>query len=174
MLGAVRSAIWPDGLTLKIVGDGAMAAEVDAAQSDRMSWLGWQPPEAVAKLLVRATLAFALRTDGPESANGTSPFKLLEAAAARVPTVVTRVPGQADVAQELGGSVLVQAGNADDIAAAVRDLYGQPDVRQQLADTAASNVRRFAWEHEAPTLGRVLGLLPDSSRAAPTSAGITA
>ena len=119
-------------------------------------------------------MAFALRTDGPESSNGTSPFKLLEAAAARVPPVVSRVPGQADVALELGGSVLVEPGNAEDVATAVRDLYQQPEVRQQLADTAARNVERFAWDHEAPTLGRVLGLVPGSGHARRRRPGLPA
>src|SRR5437588_10785217 len=74
---------------------------------------------------------------------------LTEAFAAGTPVVASDIAGYRDVVRNGVDGVLVPPGDAQALAEALRDLYEEPERRQQLARNAASDVARFAWSHVA-------------------------
>ncbi len=69
---------------------------------------------------------------------------LLEAMAAGLPIVATRVGGVPDAVGE--DALLVPYGEPDALAAALSELLGDPGRRRRLADRARERVRAFRWE----------------------------
>jgi glycosyltransferase involved in cell wall biosynthesis len=80
------------------------------------------------------------------SANEGTPVSLIEAAAAARPLIGTRVGGVPDVVGE-GTGVLVQAGDAAGLGAALAELAGDSAARQSQGIRAREHVRtRYAGE----------------------------
>jgi glycosyltransferase involved in cell wall biosynthesis len=106
--------------------------------SDRVLWRGAIPN---AGTLFRAFDAFLLssRTEG-------TPMALLEAMAANVPIVATRVGGIPDVIDS-SSAHLLESGDVDGIAAALVDVFANPEASRVRADRARTRVdERFAVE----------------------------
>jgi phosphatidylinositol alpha-mannosyltransferase len=74
---------------------------------------------------------------------------LTEAFASGTTVVASDIAGYRDVVTDDVDGVLVPPGDAQALAETLRDLYDEPERRRALAQTAASTVRRFAWEHVA-------------------------
>jgi glycosyltransferase involved in cell wall biosynthesis len=79
------------------------------------------------------------------------PMALLEAMAAAVPPVATRVGGVPELVVDGESGVLVAVDDVDGLARALDELARDPGRREQLAREAA---RRVAQEFEAGSLGR--------------------
>jgi phosphatidyl-myo-inositol alpha-mannosyltransferase len=74
---------------------------------------------------------------------------LTEAFASGTTVVASDIAGYRDVVTDDVDGVLVAPGDAQALAETLRDLYDEPERRRALAQTAASTVKRFAWEHVA-------------------------
>jgi phosphatidylinositol alpha-mannosyltransferase len=74
---------------------------------------------------------------------------LTEAFAAGTAVVASDIAGYRDVVTGDADGVLVPPGDAQALAEALRELYHEPERRRALAEAAAVNVRRFAWENVA-------------------------
>lgn len=83
-------------------------------------------------------------------ANYTSPLKLFEYMASGRPIVASDLPGWADVIQHEETALLVPAGDATALAAALTRLRADPELRQRLAQTAYQHVMaHYTWEARA-------------------------
>lgn len=76
----------------------------------------------------------------PSLSEGT-PLSILEAMAAGVPVIATRVGGIPEQIEHAKSGILVRPGDADDLAAAIENLVAQPELRIDLAHHAQSRVR---------------------------------
>lgn len=159
VLSALEDPRWPADLELWFIGDGQMAGRVQACDDRRVRFLGRLPKSEVARAAALAEITLATRHDDPASATGVSPFKIIESAAAGTPCVVTRVPGQAELAQDIGGSVLIPPDDPQALADAVARLHADPGLRAQLSADGVRGSRAYDWsEGEAALSGIVLAL----------------
>ncbi len=74
---------------------------------------------------------------------------LTEAFAAGTPVVASDIAGYRDVVRDGVDGVLVRPGDAQRIAEALRDMWEEPDVRAEMARSAARHAERFAWPQVA-------------------------
>lgn len=80
---------------------------------------------------------------------------LVEAMAAGLPVVTTRVPGCIDVVTDGENGLLASAGNAAEIAAAIRRVLSEPDLRQKLVRNGLRSADRYEWNRVAEQYIRV-------------------
>ncbi|WP_409048035.1 glycosyltransferase family 4 protein [Microbacterium sp. HA-8] len=156
ILDALADPQWPEDLGLRVIGDGQMADAVRACGDPRLTYLGRRTKPEVAAAAARAEISLATRHDIAASATGVSPFKIIESAAAGTPTVVTRVPGQTELAEDIGGSVLIDAGDAPALAGAVARLHADADARAALAERGLAGAARYDWAARADELTEVV------------------
>lgn len=152
LLDAVRDPSWPADVSLVFVGDGAMRPEVRRAVTempDRVVYLGKLPYAEVAGVAAHAALSLVPML-APEREEKFSPLKLYESMACGVPVVASDTIGISEIVREHDCGILVPAGDAPAIAAAVRDLVADPArsgaMGRRGRDAAVS---RYSWEARA-------------------------
>ena len=146
---------WP----LHIYGDGPLAAEVAAAAAAtaQIRWFGWQPADRIAEALRRAE-ALVLPSLWFEG----FPMTMVEAYAAGLPVIASRIGSLAELVAEGRTGLLVPPGDAPALSAAVRKLAADAGGQAMLAAGArrAFETRYTAqrnYEELAALYGRVLG-----------------
>lgn len=139
---------WPDVHVL-VAGDGPEMARVREASiripgGDRIHALGWvaDMPRFYASLDV---VVLASRNEG-------TPIALIEAAAAGVPAVSTRVGGVPEVIRDEVNGLLVPSGSAGELGAAIQRLLGDPALAARLSGQARRQAPRFAAGNLAKAL----------------------
>lgn len=156
ILAALRDPQWPADLELRFIGDGQMAELVRACDDPRVRYLGRLPKPDVARAAALAQMTLATRHDDPASATGVSPFKIIEAAAAGAPCIVTCVPGQAELARDIGGSVLIPPDDPRALADAVARLHSDTALRARLAADGVNGARRYDWKAASARLSGIV------------------
>jgi len=136
---------------LVVVGAGPLLDGLRARGDDGVHFLGWRRDTA----RIAADLDLALLT----SVNEGTPVALIEAAAAGVPAVSTRVGGVPTVVKDDVTGLLADAGDAAALAAAVVALLRDPDRRREMGAAA----REHAGGWSAARLLRDLDALYDES-----------
>jgi len=139
----------PD-LRLTLVGDGPERAALETlAQGlgDHVEFVGYQSQDAVAALLSEATLHVL-----PSFAEGV-PVVLMEAMAARVPVVTTRIAGVPELVEDGVSGLLVPPGDADALRVALGRLLTDADLCRAMGEAGRVRVRtEFASDTEAAWL----------------------
>lgn len=126
----------PDA-TLVVVGDGDLAPSLRARGDTGVVFLGWR--RDLATILADADLALLT------SRNEGTPVALVEAAAAGVPAVATRVGGVPSVVADGATGALVAPGDATAIASAVVSLLRDAERRRAMGAAARERaVERFS------------------------------
>jgi phosphatidylinositol alpha-1,6-mannosyltransferase len=89
---------------------------------------------------------------------------VLEAAAAGIPAVATRVGGISDAIEDRRSGILVEPGNYEQLAQSVIELLTDEEKRQRLGNYAKSRARKkFSWDKIIPVYESVLSdLVPRS------------
>lgn len=128
----------PDA-TLVVVGDGDLAPSLRARRDDGVVFLGWRRDLAT----ILADTDLALLT----SRNEGTPVALVEAAAAGVPAVATRVGGVPSVVLDGVTGVLVPPGDAAALASAVVGLLRDAPRRRAMG-AAARDRAVLRWSDE--------------------------
>lgn len=143
----------PD-LRLTLVGDGPERAALEARAGDlrgRVDFLGYRSQAEVAGLLRDAT-ALVL----PSFAEGL-PVVLMEALAARVPVVATRIAGVAELVEDGVSGRLVAPGDPAALRAALVEVLGDPGLRARMGEAGRARVvAEFDSAREAAWLAALL------------------
>jgi glycosyltransferase involved in cell wall biosynthesis len=152
MLDAIELPEWPNGLSLVLVGDGALRPDVEeaAAKNDRVVYLGHLPYAEVAGV-VAGSIASVVPTFNPARATtGFSPLKLYESMACGVPVIVSDSPGLPEiVTTELCGLV-VTAGDPADLARALGRILADPESAAQMGRLGReAAIERHSWAARA-------------------------
>jgi glycosyltransferase involved in cell wall biosynthesis len=143
------------GLLLKIVGDGPLASIVQeaAAKNPGIEWLASQPRDAVDALIGEA--AFLVL---PSQCYENFPRVVIEAFAKGTPVIASRLGAMAEVVDHGRTGFHFEPGDADDLAAKVRQLLTEPQQLKRMRQaarheferkyTANSNCRRLIAIYE--------------------------
>lgn len=144
----------PD-LRLTLIGDGPDRAALEAlckqlGLQDRVTFLGYQSQDAVAKALSQADV-FAL----PSFAEGV-PVVLMEAMAAQVPVVTTRIAGVPELVTDGESGMLVPPGDAPALTQALDSLISDSDMRRAMGAAGRAKVAQdFNMQAEAAWLSNL-------------------
>lgn len=93
----------------------------------------------------------------PHFAYYASPLKLFEYMASRRPILATDLPSNAEVVVDGESALLVPPGDVDAMAAAIRRLKDDANLRQRLADNAYTIVMaQYTWDARAKEILKVL------------------
>jgi glycosyltransferase involved in cell wall biosynthesis len=144
-----------DGVSLVLAGEGDQqrALERRAAElglGSRVRFLGPLPREQVLELL-RAADALVL-----SSAWENFPHTVVEALAVGTPVLSTTAGGVAEVVEHERNGLLVEPGDPDALAAAVRRFFADPELRQRLREQAAPSVADYTPRRVYSRLEEVL------------------
>jgi glycosyltransferase involved in cell wall biosynthesis len=74
------------------------------------------------------------------------PVVLLEAMASGMPVITTETCGMPDVVEDEFNGLLIPAGNAAAIEAAIERLASSSELRRKLGEPARETMRRYTWE----------------------------
>jgi glycosyltransferase involved in cell wall biosynthesis len=117
--------------TLLVAGEGELRPQLEARERVRLLGVRRDTPE-----LLAAADVFALASDWEGH-----PLALMEAMAAGLPVVATRVGGVEEIVGDAG--LLVPAGDEEDLTRALRQLMEDPELRRRLGQAARERSRRF-------------------------------
>jgi glycosyltransferase involved in cell wall biosynthesis len=143
---------------LKIAGDGPGRGQLcelirQLALENRVQLLGWQPPDMVARLLREATLLVAPSIVAGDGDRDGIPNVVLEAFASGIPVVASDLEGISEAVKHRQSGLLVKAGDTDELAAALKELLYNKDLRNQLSANAYKMVKeRFNLTENAKQL----------------------
>jgi glycosyltransferase involved in cell wall biosynthesis len=135
-----EKGLWPlldataglgDHLVLDVAGEGPLSEELHKATADRRSpavnLLGYLRPEEVADVLRRSAVAVV-----PSLWQEPLGLVVMEAMACGVPVVATRVGGIPEVVRHGENGLLVEPGDVDGLAGALRSVLGDGVLRERL------------------------------------------
>ncbi len=142
-------------LCVTLIGDGPERAELESqAQAHGLSHIvtfaGYKSQAEVAEALQKTDL-FVL----PSFAEGV-PVVLMEAMAARVPVIATRIAGIPELVEQDVNGLLVPTNDANALADAISELINDPKRRVEMGRAGREKVlAAFNIEHEAAWLAQV-------------------
>ncbi|WP_417205750.1 glycosyltransferase family 4 protein [Antarctobacter sp.] len=148
----------PPAIHLTIVGDGPDRAALEQqAEGLPVTFTGYRSQSEVAEILSKADL-FVL----PSFAEGL-PVVLMEAMAAGVPVITTRIAGVPELVTHGHNGLLVPPGNATALRAAIETLVSDPDLRSKMGAAGretvkadfdiATEAKKLSWLFEEYTAG---------------------
>ena len=129
-----------DGVSLLIAGDGDERPRLERLAGGRVRFLGSLSRARVVELFAAADAT--ILSSGWEN----FPHTVVEALAVGTPVIATAAGGVAEVVANEENGLLVPAGDAERLAAAVRRFFADRDLRERLRRSAAGSVERYAPE----------------------------
>lgn len=115
---------------LRIVGDGPLRDEVSAS-ADRVDWLGHRTRDEVVNLMKEARVMIV-----PSEWYEGFPMVIAEAFATGLPVIGSDIGGLGELIRGSAGGIAFAPGDADDLAATVRDVWSKPDELHALGQAA--------------------------------------
>ena len=147
----LEAAARTPSVPLRIAGDGPLVDLVRRAESDHLTHLGHVDRATVARLRREALVTVA-----PSECYEGQPLGVLESMAAGTPVIASRLGGLAEIVEDGGTGILVQAGDADAFACAMETMWDDRSRAAALGERAWE----FAREHFEPEtqVGRLVAL----------------
>ena len=139
-----------EDVTLLVAGDGEERARLAARAPANVRLLGSLDRSRVLELFRAADAALL------SSAWENFPHALVEALAVGTPVLATQVGGIPEIVVDGENGLLVPAGDAGALAAAIRRFFEDDDLRARLGAAAAPSVARFAPERIVVQLEAIL------------------
>jgi glycosyltransferase involved in cell wall biosynthesis len=147
------------GLRLVIAGAGPLSGAVSSAVNGTIRYRGSVSSPEVRELLRRAAFAVV-----PSECYDNLPFAALEAIAAGVPVVASRIGGLPEIVEHGVNGLLVPPGDPQALAAAMEALWNDPDRSAEMGRAARRiAAERFSLEGQT---ARLIDLYRDLRRAA--------
>lgn len=139
---------WPEGLSLVLVGDGALRPYVEeaAAKDSRVVYLGKLPYGEVAGVVASAVASLVPAYDPARAVTGLSPLKVYESMACGVPVIVSDTAGQADVVISEKCGLVVTPGDPGELARALAHISTNPAEAAEMGRRGReAAVARHSW-----------------------------
>ncbi len=137
-----------------IVGEGPYRAhleqQIDAlGMRDRIHLTGAQPHSEVARLLSEADVfALASELGGTPGRRDVIANVIVEAMAAGLPVIASRIPGAEELVDDGVSGFLVRPNRADEVAQALRTLAGDASLRQRVGVAARAKILQDFDNHK--------------------------
>jgi glycosyltransferase involved in cell wall biosynthesis len=122
----------------------------------RAEFAGLVPPAAVPGMLARATILVLPNLPTAISTRFTSPLKVFEYMAAGRVIVASDLPAIREVMRDGVNGLLVRAGDAHALAAAIERALADPVLAERLARAAFDGAPAYSWTRRAERLEAVL------------------
>lgn len=157
---ALRALAQVEGVELVLAGDGPERAGLEAEArrlnlDGRVRFTGPLGRREVLELFRSADASILT------SAWENFPHTVVEALAVGTPVIATAVGGVTEVVEDGVNGLLVPAGDADALAAAIRRFLGDGELRARLRANAAASVEPLARDH---VYGRLEEILAEAAR----------
>lgn len=123
---------------------------------DRVFFLGQMPPGEVKRHLADSAVAVLPLTQDLISASFTSPLKLFEYMAARIPIVASDLPSTREVLSSGVNALLVQPDDPRALGNGIRRLLEDRSMAEGLAQKAYEDVMEFTWEKRAQKISHFI------------------
>jgi glycosyltransferase involved in cell wall biosynthesis len=160
MVDAVRDRSWPAGIRLVVIGTGVRQNLVEDAVRAGLPirWLGYRPYEQIPGLIAGAIAGLIPMTNPlGRSSTGMNPLKLFETLACGIPTIVSDLPGQADLVRQAGCGLVVPGSDPAALARAVAQLAADREEAREMGRRGAAVVRAaHSWHARAVEIDKVL------------------
>ncbi len=136
------------GLKLLIIGDGSERRSLEhlvkeLSLEDRIRFIGQIPPEGIPEYFAMAD-CFVL----PSLKEGFG-IAILEAMAASVPVIASRVGGIPDIVKEEKTGFLVEPKNSDAIARTILRVYSDRQSVENIIGNAKDGLKKYDWQNIA-------------------------
>ena len=154
LIGAFARLSLPRRLSLVIIGDGSERKNLENLVKklnleERVEFLGEIPNERIPEYLAGAD-CFVL----PSLKEGFG-IAVLEAMAAGVPVIASRVGGILDIIEDGKTGLLIEPGNPEEIAKAISKIYQDSVLREQLINNAIAELKRYNWKNMAERVFKI-------------------
>jgi GT2 family glycosyltransferase len=126
----------------------------------RVFFLGQMPPREVKRHLADSAVAVLPLTQDLISASFTSPLKLFEYMAARIPIVASDLPSTREVLASGVNALLVQPNDPRALGEGIRRLLEDRSLAEGLGQKAYEDVQEFTWERRAQKISHFIQSLP--------------
>jgi glycosyltransferase involved in cell wall biosynthesis len=164
LISSLRSCVdeLPD-LRLVIVGDGPLRGSLEeivrkAGLSEQVVFVGAVPYDRIPAYVAVFDIAVCPAPQTPSS--HLSPIKLFEYMASARPVIAARFSDVPEIVKDHENGVLVDPGDAADMARAILELGKNPDLCKRLGDSARRDVERsYTWERNAERVMDLYGEL---------------
>jgi GT2 family glycosyltransferase len=133
----------------------------------RIVFHGQVPPQAVKDYLTDASAAVLPLTKDLISSSFTSPLKLFEYMAARVPIVASDLPSTREVLSSGKNALLVPPDDPRALGEGLRRLLEERSLAESLAQKAWEDVKEYTWMKRAQKIMRFLRALQERTRKFP-------
>jgi glycosyltransferase involved in cell wall biosynthesis len=143
------------GMRIVVAGAGPLETAVRAAANGTVAYAGQVDPPTIASLVRQAAFA-VVPSEGPESL----PFAALEALAAGIPVIASRIGGLPEIVEDGVNGLLVPPGDPDALAQAMASLWHDPSRRAAMGCAARRTAaERFSLEKQTARLVDLYGEL---------------
>jgi glycosyltransferase involved in cell wall biosynthesis len=150
---------------LRVVGRGPLEGTVmrAAAADPRITYMGFQPPDRVLRLIGEASCLVM-----PSTWYETFGRTIIEAYARGTPVIASDLGAMAEIVEHGRTGLLFPAGDARALADAVRTISGNPDLAERLRQAARSEyLRKYTGDVNFPFLMRIYSHAMGQAVAAP-------
>lgn len=146
LIEAVRG-IDDSKVELRVVGDGPLRTELEAAASGlNVTFLGALGRQQLAAEYGSAAVAAFPSVLAASGDQDGLPVALLEAMSTGAPVVVSDLPGLAEAVVDGVSGRVVQPGSASELAASIRELLANADLRERLGSGASHRADEYSVE----------------------------
>lgn len=139
----------------------ALAQEL--AIADRVTFTGLVDPAQVPSHLSRAMILALPNPSSAISTHFTSPLKLFEYMAAGRAIVASDLPSIREVLKDNEQALLVEPGNVEALAAAIRRLLADRPLAERLARAAQAEAPKYTWARRAEKVEALVTTLMSNS-----------
>ncbi|MFN2544955.1 MAG: glycosyltransferase family 4 protein [Actinomycetota bacterium] len=142
-----------DDLRFVVVGDGRDRDDVrrlDPSARERVTMVGAVPNAEVPRHYAAADVFVA-----PATGQETFGYVLIEAMAAGVPVVASRIPGYDEVVRHGVDGLLVRPSDAHALAGAVEQVLREPDLADNLREAGRERATEYSWDRVAAQLEEI-------------------
>ncbi len=134
------------------LGDELKKLTISSGISDKIEFLGLLPPEELMKYTTRAHLGISLEENFGLNYYHALPNKVFDYIQARIPVLVSDIPGMAAIVREYDVGMVTDARDPESLAMTFKTMLFDEEKRHNWRKNADKAAAELCWENEEPEL----------------------